>query len=411
MLRNMGFLALALALVSAVEDNAFSEALDTIKLMKSQGLGANECQALADSSLTAVSGAKDTSQKLLGSLSTGSECAQSGQTEVAAATKSLDDATDAASNAKSALDKANAIVPAVEIPSMAALKGMGESCGFFYNSDAFKNGNAAVITALATKTEADARVVSSKSALQAAKDAATKKAKECRCGAKTTLEREWAIASNPTTAAAQKSEWDKAQSILCALSAKSPCNAPAVPTVVKPTLSVDTMAQVCDAVVIGADCAASLDGGGWSLVRHTNKATWHKATDQLTGKDAYGSDIGNPLSDTQWSVKFDDRAFNQFLFATGDCQRWLIANKADVYGNYANEPRTIQKSWSKNTPYMARWYRRSGNLEDPWISSIDHNDAIGAGEILYGENNIEMDHARKVLPLHNGANVYIRTSP
>jgi hypothetical protein len=88
MLRNVVFLALALALVSAVEDNAFYEALDMIKLMKSQGLGANECQALADSSLTSVSSAKDTNQKLLNSLSTGSECAQSGQTEVAAAEKS-----------------------------------------------------------------------------------------------------------------------------------------------------------------------------------------------------------------------------------------------------------------------------------------------------------------------------------
>jgi len=68
MLRNIVFLALALALVSAVEDNAYGEALDTIKLMKSQGLGANECQALADSSLTSVSSAKDTNQKLLNSL-------------------------------------------------------------------------------------------------------------------------------------------------------------------------------------------------------------------------------------------------------------------------------------------------------------------------------------------------------
>jgi len=245
MLRNIVFLALALALVSAVEDNAFGEALDMIKLMKSQGLGANECQALADSSLTAVSSTKDTNQKLLNSLSTGSECAQSEQTGVAAAKKSLNDATNAATEAKSALDNANAVVPAIEIPSMSALKGMGESCGFFYNSDAFKNGNAAVTTAHTRKTEADALVVSSKAALQAAKDAATKKAKECRCVAKTTLSREWAIASNPETAANQKSEWDKAQNILCALSAKSPCNAPAVPTVVKPTLSADTEAEDC----------------------------------------------------------------------------------------------------------------------------------------------------------------------
>jgi len=260
MLRNLVFLALALALVSAVEDNAFGEALDTIKLMKSQGLGANECQALADSSLTAVSSTKDTNQKLLNSLSTGSECAQSGQTEVAAAKKSLLAATNAATEAKSALDKANAVVPAIEIPSMSALRSMGTSCDFLFKSDAFNNGNAAVTTAINRKTEADALVVSSNAALQAAKDAAAKAAADCRCVAKATLSREWAVASDPQTAATQKSEWDKAQNILCALSAKSPCNAPAVPTVVKPTLSADTEAQVCDAVIDD-----TTDPSPWSL--------------------------------------------------------------------------------------------------------------------------------------------------
>jgi len=261
MLRNIVFLALALALVSAVEDNAFGEALDMIKLMKSQGLGANECQALADSSLTAVSSTKDTNQKLLNSLSTGSECAQSEQTGVAAAKKSLNDATNAATEAKSALDTANAVVPAIEIPSMSALRSMGTSCDFLFKSDAFKNGNAAVTTAHTRKTEADALVVSSNAALKAAEDAAAKAAAECRCVAKASLEREWAVASDPQTAATQKSEWDKAQNILCALSAKSPCNAPAVPTVVKPTLSADTEAQVCEAQVIDD----ATDPSPWSL--------------------------------------------------------------------------------------------------------------------------------------------------
>jgi len=250
MRRNIVFLALALALVSAVEENAFGEALATIKLMKSQGLGANECQALADSSLKAVNGDKDTSQTLLNSLSTGSECAQSGQTEVAAATQNLNDATDAATKAKSALDKANAVVPAIVVPSTSALMSMGESCDFFYKSDAFILGKAAVTTAQAKKTNADAQVVSYAAALQAAKDAATKMAKKCRCDAKTNLASQWAIVSNPTSAASQKSEWDKAQNILCALSGKSPCNAPAVPTVVKRTLSADTEAETCNPAVV-----------------------------------------------------------------------------------------------------------------------------------------------------------------
>jgi len=162
----------------------------------------------------------------------------------------LNSATDAATKAKSALDVANAVVPAIVIPSASALMTMGQSCDFIYNSDAFKNAKAAITTAQVTKTNADALVVSYNTALQAAKDAATKKAKECRCGAKTNLASQWAIVSDPTTAAAQKSEWDKAQNILCALSAKSPCNAPAVPTVVKPTLSADTEAEYCNPLAV-----------------------------------------------------------------------------------------------------------------------------------------------------------------
>ncbi len=68
-------------------------------------------------------------------------------------------------------------------------------------------------------------------------------AKAYRCDTKSDLERTWTIATDPTTTASQKSSWD--QNILCALVAKSPCNAPAVPTLVKPVLSADTQAQVC----------------------------------------------------------------------------------------------------------------------------------------------------------------------
>jgi len=246
-LRSIVCLVLVLALAAAVEEDFLANAHATIKLMKSQGLGADACQALADSSIKDVSSSKSTTQTFLDKLDTGATCAQRGQKEVAAATQSLNDATNAASKAKSAVDTASAVVPVITIPSTATLMGLQGSCDFIYGSDAVKNADAALVTAQASKTKADAEVVSYTTALNAAKDAANVAAKQCRCDAKSTLEGQWAIASDPTNAATQKNSWDQAQNILCALAAKSPCNAPAVPTLVKPTLSADTQAQDCSA--------------------------------------------------------------------------------------------------------------------------------------------------------------------
>ena len=79
-----------------------------------------------------------------------------------------------------------------------------------------------------------------------------------------------------------------------------------------------------------------------------------------------------------------------------------------VLGWYSNGQRQILKSSTHSSPYRARWYRRRGALEDPWISLNDHHPAIGQGNILYGENNFGSTHASAILPRHGGANVYIR---
>ena len=59
-------------------------------------------------------------------------------------------------------------------------------------------------------------------------------------------------------------------------------------------------------------------------------------------------------------------------------------------------------------------FNRGDHAEDPWISPIDHFDAIGTGpgtgKILYGENGVPGPHSENILPAHNGANVYVRLS-
>jgi len=156
-----------------------------------------------------------------------------------------------------------------------------------------------------------------------------------------------------------------------------------------------------DVYVRTAGCPGT--GSGWKKVRHVPAGDkWHPATDQLRGTEVYGTEGG----DGAWSIEFP--LFDQFLFSTGDCTKWLIADKDQVMGWYSNGQRTIVSSSLQTDPYDARWYRRQNSLEDPWISLNDHFVAISQGNILYGENNFGGDHALKVLPVHNGADVYVR---
>ena len=139
---------------------------------------------------------------------------------------------------------------------------------------------------------------------------------------------------------------------------------------------------------------------------------WHKSTDSLKGTDVYGTPCGATCN-KEWSIKFDNIKFSQFLFATGDERKWLIAGKNQVNGYfYGIERRLIYKSSTKSTSYRAKWLnRRSGFMEDPWISLTDHDSAIGEGNLLYGENHYGRAHAKNILPSHKGANVFIRNHP
>ena len=70
------------------------------------------------------------------------------------------------------------------------------------------------------------------------------------------------------------------------------------------------------------------DADGWRLVRRVRAGyTWHPATDLLVGTDVYGIP-SSPTADETFSVEFGD--FDQFLFATGDGTKWLIADKEEA---------------------------------------------------------------------------------
>lgn len=147
-----------------------------------------------------------------------------------------------------------------------------------------------------------------------------------------------------------------------------------------------------------------IEGGKWILVRQVVGKKWHPAKDQLKGTEEYGDGEGKNGS---FSIKFDHMDFTEFLFTTGNLEKWLIAKRDDVIGScYSNEKRKIQKSSLQDSGYTAKWYRRKNHFEDPWISLGDHKDCRKNGDVLYGGNSqISWAHHLEQM---GGARVYIR---
>ena len=78
---------------------------------------------------------------------------------------------------------------------------------------------------------------------------------------------------------------------------------------------------------------------------------------------------------------------------------------------YANEDKKILRAFNHKHgnygSYMAKWYRRKGTLEDPWVSLRDHQ-PVNNNMMVYGGNG-GAGH-NKIVKNNKGANVFIRQS-
>ena len=110
------------------------------------------------------------------------------------------------------------------------------------------------------------------------------------------------------------------------------------------------------------EIAYEIDGGPWELVRRVKPGSiWHQATDNLEGKDQYGTFVNDGTVDSSFSISFDIDQVEDFLFITGDRTKWLIASVGSVLGprdgvtgnllGYSNENRDIQMSSISSNPY------------------------------------------------------------
>ena len=139
---------------------------------------------------------------------------------------------------------------------------------------------------------------------------------------------------------------------------------------------------------------------GWRLVRYLvdNSSNWHQSTDNLQGTEVYGTayDMNN-----NWSILFGE--YDELCVGTYDLTHWVYFNKDQISTNYSNLSRTVYKSSVNSQQHTSKWYNRSTNAEDPWISVRDHADTI-----IYGENSTT-DHT-SLLSGYGGLAVWVRKS-
>jgi hypothetical protein len=84
-----------------------------------------------------------------------------------------------------------------------------------------------------------------------------------------------------------------------------------------------------------------------------------------------------PGNASSWWVgngNLDGHSGGEFLFATGDFSRWLIASHDQVIGsNYSDAHRTVTASSVNAAEHTVQWFNRSEFAEDPLISLQGHS--------------------------------------
>jgi hypothetical protein len=160
-------------------------------------------------------------------------------------------------------------------------------------------------------------------------------------------------------------------------------------------------------------CDMTFEGGGWTFVRRNPPGDrWTNPDDNLAGVVSVGAYEPNPQSPNAFSAAFASIPFWDFLFRTGDDVKWLIAPRSEVYEGWSDvkpqpTPCNILKSNTSTTSYVASWFKRKSNIEDPWIGTEDHESSRESANhsMLYGEAVAQWT---LYVRTHNGANVFVR---
>lgn len=164
---------------------------------------------------------------------------------------------------------------------------------------------------------------------------------------------------------------------------------------------------------------SELAGGCWKIVRRSDDSgTWHSADDNLRGTAVYGvpgpkDEPGSP----EWSISFDPDEVDEFLFATGDEDLWMVVDATEVwayhhYGDGVFIPEVyrsgkITQSHTSAESYRIGWRQPgySSANQDPAAPIISF-DELSTSTTLYQEGG---SSGGELCQSHNGCNVFVRS--
>jgi hypothetical protein len=147
---------------------------------------------------------------------------------------------------------------------------------------------------------------------------------------------------------------------------------------------------------------------GWRLVRYLppNLGRWYSGNYFTYNNMDITTSLGNSYDyNNEFMVPFG--TYDEIFFSTYDMTYWLYTTKEAVLGNYSNQDRNVIKSSANKNPHTVKWYNRSTNSEDPWISINDHTSSPNL--MLYGDSSGYNGHY-DLVPNHGGMCVFVRNS-
>jgi len=240
-------------------DAEFEDAKASVNELLQAGKDDKACRNLAKTTAVEVNDSVAASQKAVANMPNGDQCNNEGAHLIK---KAEDDKKKADKAEKDALNAVNAAKSAkINFGDYVVSSLDGKSCGYFYNTQVWKNAQNKIKNAETAYNKRKAEAQAAAKGVTAAKEEAKVLVDKCKCSSKTAIEK--AIADfNAKSKAANTAAWKKSYHMICVLDAKpaNQCTVPALPEV-KPVPFGKGVADSCKDYFNGKPIPQTCDTG------------------------------------------------------------------------------------------------------------------------------------------------------
>jgi len=158
----------------------------------------------------------------------------------------------------------------------------------------------------------------------------------------------------------------------------------------------------CTPAAWTASAEALSEVSGWSLVRYlpAAAATWHFATDNLVGTQAYTAALS---TNGGWSVVFP-AGFDEYFIMSADETRWVHFPRSSLATLTVSEIRLVYSASSVQYPDVFMMHNRAAQAPDPVIACVKSTTNAAVDTVYAEALDVKSDPAK-------GSLVFVRTRP